>query len=640
MKNTISFILSISLIILIFSNKAFAHKEWVHQYMVREAYKMLKSTRGVNYGVYNDMQFGLNFWSGGGDYFGEGNPNDPWNTNSPIIVGAWREDEEDIVFGYKLSPGHCGDATMSHFWQADNGDNYMTHLVASSCIAYNSWQKARIMLFNGNNFELTLKKSGSFDYPIHLTSLATTLYTVNVSEFKIKYNSIFDLYNGNYKVEPIISNTDQIILNLFSNYSNGFDNASNWVEWKNEGKSVALQILGRVAHLLGDQSVPTHAHGRMHPCDVGDGDYYELDMGSSLTYPVCNTMPYNNGTCSCTADSWDYNTAIQQGGLLDGILCLNDQDALHYLFYSTNQLADFFPSGSNAPLTHAYTAMYPFYAGNTAHDANDLTNNLLSNFYTIFNNNSPGAVNTQQIGGITFNYAIRSVATLLYWFQTRLQDYQPTAYVQNANTLNNSSITTLAANVPGSIYVTNTNTKVYAYWGIEAGNNVTAAYSTGDFVVANGTASKFLAGSSIHLQPGFKVEAGADFQAKIITFPCTGPSARQPNQEQFNDSDLIRLVHIGSDSIVHQNYTPLLADTNLSIFPNPFTQTTTLQFTNTANEEFTLDLFDITGRVVFTMQKITGTQYTFNRNTLADGVYLLKLKSNTKSYTERLVVQD
>jgi hypothetical protein len=636
MKRKLFFIMLLQLGVL----KTFAHKEWVHQYMVRESYKMLKNTKGVNYNVFSDIQFGLNFWSGGGDYFGEGNPNDPWNTNSPIIVGVWREDKEDIVFGYDRF--HCGDATNSHFWVADKGDNHQTH-ISIICNAYNSWQKARIMLFNGNNFELTLKKSGSFDYPIHLTSLATTLYTVNVSEFKIKYNSIFDLYNGNYKVEPIISNTDQIILNLFSNYSNGFDNASNWVEWKNEGKSVALQILGRVAHLLGDQSVPTHAHGIIHPCDIGDGDYYELDMGSSLTHSVCNTMPYNNGTCGCTAATWNANTAIAQGGLLDGILCLNDQDAMHYLFYSTNQLADFFPSGANSSFSHAYTAGYPMTflsSGNNSHLTSDPTDNLITNFYTIFNNNSPGAVNTQQIGGITFNYAIRSVATLLYWFQTRLQDYQPTAYVQNANTLNNSSITTLAANVPGSIYVTNTNTKVYAHWGIEAGNNVTTAYSTGDFVVANGTAAKFLAGSSIHLQPGFKVEAGADFQAKIITFPCTGPSARQPNQEQFNDSDLIRLVHIGSDSIVHQNYTPLLADTKLSIFPNPFTQTTTLQFTNTANEEFTLDVFDITGRVVFTMQKITGTQYTFNRNNLTEGIYLLKLKSSTKSYIERLVVQN
>ncbi|MFM2224490.1 MAG: hypothetical protein RJA07_692 [Bacteroidota bacterium] len=621
-----------------FVEKIFAHKEWVHQYMVKQAFYLLEQQRGVNYNVFNKRDFGINYWgSSPTDYYGKGNDADPWSNDCQIAIGAWRDDVEDPVFGYVETPSSLitGEhQTNSHFWVTDNGDNYKTPIL-NGYDYYNSWQKARIYLFNGNNFEITIVHNGTATIIQQNVWGFPQNQSIPVQKWKITYNSIFDLYNGNFTI------TQYHTTGFFGLVGQWISPSypSNTSFLGISGKDLALQILGRVAHLLGDQSVPTHAHGKLHPCPVGAGDYYELDMADYLLDPNCELPPNFNSQLNCQATNWDYNSALQQGGLLNDIYCMSDQDALHYLFYSTNQMADFFPSGGGS-LPYPNTLLYPMFSGNNIINSSDNAYTTINSIYSTFNNTSPTSVSTQQIAGVAFNYAIRSCASLFNWFQTRLQDYQPTAYVQNANTSNGSSITTLATNVPGSIYVTNTKTKVYAHWGIEAGNNVTTAYSTGDFVVANGTAAKFLAGSSIHLQPGFKVEAGADFQAKIITFPCTGPSARQPNQEQFNDSDLIRLVHIGTDSIVPQKNTTQLSDNKLTIFPNPFTQTTTLQFTNTANEEFTLDVFDIAGRVVFTMPKITGTQYRFNRNNLAEGIYLLKLKSNTKSYIERLVVQD
>jgi hypothetical protein len=311
---------------------------------------------------------------------------------------------------------------------------------------------------------------------------------------------------------------------------------------------------------------------------------------------------------------------------------MSNVDAIHYLFYTTNQIADFFPSGvdNSVPISdlHYYTIQSTFQIGNN--NLPNGTNSEIDNVYNAFNNNPPTNLNTQAIANVTFNFAIRSVATLFNWFQYNLQSIKQTAYLQNCYTSNSSSIDALANNQPGNIFKTDIKFKALGISDIFAGNNVSSAYSTGDFVVQNGSKAGFYAGNSIHLTDGFKVENGAEFIAKITPFPCGVPPLVRVGS--FNSNNKATLIPSENMDKVE---TP-----KLLLFPNPFSQNTILQFTNTANEEFTLDVFDITGRVVFTMPKITGTQYTFNRNNLAEGIYLLKLKSNTKSYTERLVVQN
>jgi hypothetical protein len=40
----------------------------------------------------------------------------PFSSGGWLVVGAWREDEEDIVFGH-TGPFH----SCTHFWKADDG---------------------------------------------------------------------------------------------------------------------------------------------------------------------------------------------------------------------------------------------------------------------------------------------------------------------------------------------------------------------------------------------------------------------------------------------------------------------------------------------------------------------------------------
>jgi hypothetical protein len=89
-------------------------------------------------------------------------------------------------------------------------------------------------------------------------------------------------------------------------------------------KAHAYEILGRMCHLLQDQSVPAHAHCDAHACTNGmNCDYYETNVSS---YPWCSVDAlYDAGQRFMNPyNSWS--------------------DPLYYLMYSMNQATDHYAS--------------------------------------------------------------------------------------------------------------------------------------------------------------------------------------------------------------------------------------------------------------------------------------------------------
>jgi hypothetical protein len=85
--------------------------------------------------------------------------------------------------------------------------------------------------------------------------------------------------------------------------------------------NTAYEYLGHVAHLLADQSVPAHVHEDAH---WPDDDCYEDWMSYSNAVPTADEM----------ADLIAAGPVEIRAGI----------DPLYYLFYTTNQIGDFFPS--------------------------------------------------------------------------------------------------------------------------------------------------------------------------------------------------------------------------------------------------------------------------------------------------------
>ena len=79
----------------------------------------------------------------------------------------------------------------------------------------------------------------------------------------------------------------------------------------------------------------------------------------------------------------------------------------------------------------------------------------------------------------------------------------------------------------------------------------------------------------------------------------------------------------------------------ISVFPNPYNGTTTLNYTLSESANILVELYDMTGRKVNTLAngKQTAGQYHLSVNTLqlAGGTYTLKMSANGEMITIRIV---
>ena len=350
MKHTIIICLLIAFVVVSNGN---SYQDKTHQYIVREAYKLLKQQLPVI------EASDLNDHVG---YDEEGNL--PWETGK-IVTGAFREDKEDPIYSYcgfnfPFDPG-CVLVTMTHFWNADAGDDF-------------KWP-----IF-GENFENAYQKARAYIYGDHTIRIYFGGDPVVAEVWS--YDSLFNFYNtGNYYYHGYINTLGQFI----ETYPPQEEQMSLGL-----AHVYAYEILGRVCHLLADNGVPAHVHNDEHVEELGHGDTYEIFM----EYPTY-----------CT--DWDYTDAYNAGGLLWDVL--NYTKPLRYLFYTTNQYSDHYPSNGGE-----------FNSGDNNYNPQGPSGDYYYILDTIYNGlgNPPDFVDPVDIGNNVFVYTIRTTASLLYWFAT------------------------------------------------------------------------------------------------------------------------------------------------------------------------------------------------------------------------------
>lgn len=326
----------------------YAHKEWVHQHQVRQAYLLLKQQLGFDVAILqNHLGFNHN-GEGPGPFLG-----------CSIVQGAWEEDLYDPVWevgGLMLGPwSYCGwDASSTHFWNADAGDNSTINIPSdlNDCPLPggeipNAYWKAMHYIYGG----WVIKWKPQNGYTFTASNGHTYRFEKQVLEYPMVvtfyYNSLVDLYkNGNIVFVQYPKSNFRIYnvtLKKYVSISGNFPipaGMRNLFVW---------EILGRTAHLLGDMSVPAHVKNDVHPCHVqiplnsngtiyNEGDTYELHIGGLVggSNPNCNDpqsiFPAQNVT---------WADALNQGGFIN---VFGKENPIRYLFYTTNQLADHFGS--------------------------------------------------------------------------------------------------------------------------------------------------------------------------------------------------------------------------------------------------------------------------------------------------------
>jgi hypothetical protein len=359
------------LLTLLLTRQAFAHKEWVHQYLVRQAYWTLEMQYGAPITTLKDHM--------GFNSVGRGDDLNPWETGD-VSTAVWREDYDDPVWGYGGWFGGGWTASITHFWNADLGDGHRMGIPgAPGSYAPNALEKARVYLFGGQRMFFR-KQEGS---------IIGRYYS---------YNSLVEFFTtGRIFYEGYVNTLGQ-----------EFTNPPLEEYWPlDKARRYAFQILGRVAHLLQDMSVPAHVKDDTHPCELEDPDEYEIYMGGNEFSPSCNEPQTRFPALAYSA-----STALGAGGILippPGV------DPIRYLFYLTTQVVDHFPT--NEPLP-----------GN-----NNLPNGTDPFLQKLYANLGPppASVDVQEIGRIAIDFAIRATAGLFYWFALETGLIVPPVYVPN-----------------------------------------------------------------------------------------------------------------------------------------------------------------------------------------------------------------
>jgi hypothetical protein len=114
--------------------------------------------------------------------------------------------------------------------------------------------------------------------------------------------------------------------------------------------------------------------------------------------------------------------------------------------------------------------------------------------------------------------------------------------------------------------------------------------------------------------------------------PCTSPYEPIPNSSRVIKRNQIKQA-IAAKALKNSS------STGIKIFPNPFESSTTVSFTNEAKETFVCTVYNMQGQSVKTMQNIESNNFTIDASLMPKGMYWIELKSKTKSYREKLVVE-
>ncbi|MEP0862210.1 MAG: hypothetical protein HRF52_12315, partial [Ignavibacterium sp.] len=402
----------------------YAHKEWVHQHQVRQAYLLLKQQLGFDVAILqNHLGFNHN-GEGPGPFLG-----------CSIVQGAWEEDLYDPVWevgGLMLGPwSYCGwDASSTHFWNADAGDNSTINIPSdlNDCPLPggeipNAYWKAMHYIYGG----WVIKWKPQNGYTFTASNGHTYRFEKQVLEYPMVvtfyYNSLVDLYkNGNIVFVQYPKSNFRIYnvtLKKYVSISGNFPipaGMRNLFVW---------EILGRTAHLLGDMSVPAHVKNDVHPCHVqiplnsngtiyNEGDTYELHIGGLVggSNPNCNDpqsiFPAQNVT---------WADALNQGGFIN---VFGKENPIRYLFYTTNQLADHF--GSLSTKENPSFDPQRWYPGDNNYSV-QFGNDYYSEFQQLINTMGSPVTNISDFPpsidattNTAFVYGIRAIAGLFHWF--------------------------------------------------------------------------------------------------------------------------------------------------------------------------------------------------------------------------------
>lgn len=379
----------------------------VHKYLVYQAVKLLQqkypavfnSNPEFLYWLSNKNQVNWEDWEN--PVFSPGFP----YMNGSLYVGAFREDEEDVIdniCGGWWAPGYV---TLSHFWDADNGDNApVPDPDPFQSVPENAFKKIKKYWYG--NYTEGISVGPNLDHSSYYFSFKVKFGTgTNNENLAQAYNEIRNgnlnfLYVTKDRIEydPCCKNEGWSLINQgFYDYltSKGWNSG----QINDKAKKIIFETLGRICHLLGDMGVPAHAHNSIHT----DWDSYEMALGNIYNNPQYR-IDYLHPTV--------YNKGIIN---INGLL-----SPLKGVTYYINQIADRMPSFTfNTVIPSEYVAGDLEWLDNSYPDHDFFYKNISETYNSItdIGTNHPLTFdNCVKIHKHTFPIIIRGIAGFLHYF--------------------------------------------------------------------------------------------------------------------------------------------------------------------------------------------------------------------------------
>lgn len=639
MKKSLFFIIIINFLFCAV-NPMFSHKEWVHQYIIKEAYKLLYNEVGTIDPLYKACGFDQY----GNENYGYDHDPENWTPNFPSLRGAYVEDSDDILLSYGFWSGYW-DASSGHFWQADEGDWETTDLPFTDYDAINAFDKARRYYFSNNSIHIE-----PYGIPVKAKIWPFKPKTIYTNSIWVRYHYYYldDFINtGNVVLDDWnwksfdsfwqLIKTSRPSLNNIDQYPN-FGNITNKYVY-------GSGIIGRICHLLADMSVPAHTHNDDHPCKISgsvpwgaNGDVFELNMGHGYDYQG-NPYTWERQYCDVVPDETFYakmhynqTTARQKSGIIWEAFEINTNyevyDVLHYLFYTLNQLSDLYPSKDidNGDIDAV---------GNRNLINQNNGQNPYLNFRYNYLNPAQNDVNVGEQADELFNYAVRATATLMYWMSWRLGwlNHDPLCrkdvfYLQNERIFGHHI----------DKQYNNLEFKVEDYsqqptsGRIIAGKNVhpNPIIPVGDVIVDPSVNLTLTAAKEIVLKDGFMALAGSNFHARITNVYCYTPP---PKIIAYSSESKVNFIQSSFNSSID----------GFNIFPNPASHSTEIQIYPKVRPIISLEIYNFVGEKITELlnckQHSTGNiNFSFDASSLPSGVYFCTLKTPEYAVTKQFVV--
>ncbi len=77
----------------------------------------------------------------------------------------------------------------------------------------------------------------------------------------------------------------------------------------------------------------------------------------------------------------------------------------------------------------------------------------------------------------------------------------------------------------------------------------------------------------------------------------------------------------------------------VKLSPNPFKESTILSFSNLKNDNFNLQILDITGRIVRKTDKLEGNSIKIEKGNLVSGVYFVQINQGNNTWNKKLIIE-